>query len=72
MLELHEHFLVGFLGQFLSEIHCPLADMTRNNGQNSEIPGRLDIRRGKGARNRCASNQSTDRAVFAGRPALSS
>ena len=25
MLELQEHFLVGFLGQFLSEIHCPLA-----------------------------------------------
>ena len=44
MLELQEHFLVGFLGQFLSEIHCPLADMTRDSGQNNDIPERLDIR----------------------------
>jgi hypothetical protein len=43
MLELQEHFLVGFLGQFLSEIHCPLADMTRDSGQNNDIPDRLDI-----------------------------
>ena len=44
MLELQEHFLVGFLGQFLSEIHCPLVDMTRDGGQSNDIPDRLDIR----------------------------
>jgi hypothetical protein len=44
MVELQEHFLVGLLGQFLSEIHCPLVSMTRDSGQNNEIPGRLDIR----------------------------
>ncbi len=44
MLELQEHFLVGLLGQFLSEILCPLAHMTRDSGQDNEIPGRLDIR----------------------------
>ncbi len=48
MLELQEHFLVGFLGQFLSEIHCPLADMTRDSGQNNDIPDRLDIRASAG------------------------
>jgi hypothetical protein len=44
MFELQKDFLIGFLSQFLSEIHCPLTSMTNAKGQSNDIPGQLDIR----------------------------
>ncbi|SIO36381.1 hypothetical protein SAMN05444166_4113 [Singulisphaera sp. GP187] len=44
MFELQQEFLIGFLSQFLSEIHCPLVAITNPKGQKNEIPDRLDIR----------------------------
>ena len=44
MFELQKDFLIGFLGQFLSEIHCPLATLHDRNAQNNGVPGDLEIR----------------------------
>jgi hypothetical protein len=43
MLELQTEFLVCFLGQFLSEIHCPLGDYTKTVEQSNAVPERLDV-----------------------------
>jgi hypothetical protein len=44
MFELQKDFLIGFLGQFLSEIHCPLTGVTNPRAQENDIPDQLDIR----------------------------
>jgi hypothetical protein len=44
MFELQKDFLIGFLGQFLSEIYCPLTGVTNSKAQENEIPDHLDIR----------------------------
>lgn len=44
MLELQTEFLPGFLGPFLSEIHCPLAHVTNHKAQNDDIPPALIVR----------------------------
>jgi hypothetical protein len=43
MLELQKEFLMGFLIQFLSEIHGPLTSVKNPNTQNNEIPSELEI-----------------------------
>jgi hypothetical protein len=44
MSELQKQFLIGFLSQFLAEIHCPLIDVTSAKPQINDIPERLHIR----------------------------
>lgn len=44
MIELQQEFLLGFLGRFLSEIHCPLISVTKPKGQEDDIPPALVIR----------------------------
>ena len=43
MLELQEHFLLGVLARYLSEIHCPLVTARNPNPQDDEIPPLLAI-----------------------------
>jgi len=43
MLELQENFLLGFLAQFLSEIHCPLFKATNPKPQENVLPAELII-----------------------------
>jgi len=43
MLELQKDFLLGFLNQFLSEIHTPLINAKNPNPQSDSIPERLII-----------------------------
>jgi hypothetical protein len=44
MLELQKDFLLGFLAQFLSEIHCPLFRATNPKPQENELPAELIIK----------------------------
>ena len=44
MLELQKEFVLGFLNQFLSEIHIPLINAENSNPQSDDIPGELIIR----------------------------
>ena len=44
MIELQTDFLVGFLGPYLSEVHCPLARATNPKGQNNAVPDSLTVR----------------------------
>jgi hypothetical protein len=44
MLELQKEFLMGFLIQFLSEIHGPLISVKNPHAQNNDIPSELEIR----------------------------
>jgi hypothetical protein len=44
MFELQQDFLLGFLGRFLSEIHCPLIIVSKQKDQENDIPDCLDIR----------------------------
>ena len=44
MRELQTDFLIGFLGQYVCEIHCPLARAANPKGQDNEIPDNLHIR----------------------------
>jgi hypothetical protein len=44
MSELQKQFVIGFLSQFLSEIHCPMIDVTSAKPQVNDIPERLHIR----------------------------
>ena len=43
MFELQQEFLLGFLSQFLAEIHSPLVSVTNSQPQIDDIPERLDI-----------------------------
>ena len=43
MLELQEHFLLGVLARYLSEIHCPLVTARNPDPQDDEIPPLLAI-----------------------------
>jgi len=43
MLELQQQFLIGFLGQFLSEIHGPLIKAKNPKPQENDIPESLEI-----------------------------
>ena len=38
MVELQGEFLLGVLGRFLSEFHCPMASVTNPNPQDDDIP----------------------------------
>ncbi|MGH7493316.1 MAG: hypothetical protein ACREOO_13115 [bacterium] len=44
MLELQKDFLLGFLAQFLAEIHCPLFQATNPKPQENDIPEELIIK----------------------------
>jgi hypothetical protein len=44
MYELQAEFLLHFLGQFLSEVHCPLANVTNSKAQDDDVPGALILR----------------------------
>ena len=46
MLELQKDFLLGFLGLYLSEIHCPLISVTNSEPQENDIPPEMIIREG--------------------------
>jgi hypothetical protein len=43
MRELQEKFLLGFLGQFLSEVHSPLINLNNPKPQSDDIPSALII-----------------------------
>jgi len=43
MLELQKDFVLGFLNQFLSEIHMPLLNAENSNPQSDDIPESLII-----------------------------
>jgi len=43
MLELQENFLLGYLAQFLSEIHRPLFRATNPKPQENDLPSELII-----------------------------
>ena len=43
MLELQNEFLLGFLCQFLSEIHSPLISVENSKPQIDDLPKQLDI-----------------------------
>lgn len=43
MFEIQQNFCLEFLLPFLSELHCPLADVKNTKGQNNDIPEKLII-----------------------------
>lgn len=43
MYELQQKFLLGFLGQFLSEVHAPLISLKNPKPQSDDIPPALII-----------------------------
>jgi|GEM_PF-470096 len=43
MLELQKEFGLGFLAQFFTEVHFPLASVKNKKGQNNDIPDKLQI-----------------------------
>jgi hypothetical protein len=43
MFEIQNEFLVGFLGQYLTEMSVPLARIRNKKPQNNDVPDRLDI-----------------------------
>jgi hypothetical protein len=48
MVELQKEFLLGFLKQFLSEIHSPLINLKNTTPQSNDIPERLIIQTKQG------------------------
>ena len=41
MYELQAEFLLHFLGQFLTEVHCPLASVTNSKAQDDDLSDTL-------------------------------
>jgi len=43
MVELQQEFLIGFLGEYVSELALPLAHVVNTKGQRDDVPAQLDI-----------------------------
>ena len=47
MFELLNEFLLGFLSPYLSEIHCPIINITNTKPQENNLPPALIVRDGR-------------------------
>ena len=53
MLELQKEFCIGFLMQFLTELHVPLGSVKNKDEQRNDVPARLVIENARNERDDC-------------------